>query len=74
MNNTIFLVGNKLHSMLDGWREKYPDHFKGSESRRKQYHRLVMEVIKVSDHVTESHIVKKVCNGVILDRKTAMAR
>ena len=74
LNNTIFLVGNKLHSMLDDWRAKYPEHFKGSESRRKQYHRLVMEVIKVSDHVTESHIVKKVCSSVILDRKTAKDR
>ena len=74
LNSTIFLIGNKIHGMMDDWRAKYPEHFKGSESRRKQYHRLVLEVIKVSDPVTESHIVKKVCSGVILDRKAAMAR
>jgi len=74
LNSTIFLIGNKIHGMMDAWRAKYPEHFKGSESRRKQYHRLVLEVIKVSDPVTGSHIVKKVCSGVILDRKAAMAR
>ena len=74
LNSTIFLIGNKIHGMMDAWRAKYPEHFKGSESRRKQYHRLVLEVIKVSDPVTESHIVKKVCSGVVLDRKAAMAR
>jgi len=74
LNRTIFLIGNKIHGMMDDWRAKYPEHFKGSESRRKQYHRLVLEVIKVSDPVTESHIVKKVCNGVVLDRKAAMSR
>ena len=74
LNSTIFLIGNKIHGMMDSWRAKYPEHFKGSESRRKQYHRLVLEVIKVSDPVTESHIVKKVCSGVVLDRKAAMAR
>ena len=74
LNSTIFLIGNKIHGVMDDWRAKYPEHFKGSESRRKQYHRLVLEVIKVSDPVTESHIVKKVCSGVVLDRKAAMAR
>ena len=74
LNSTIFLIGNKIHGMMDDWRAKYPEHRHGSESRRKQYHRLVMEVIKVSDRVTESHIVSKVCNGVILDRKAAMDR
>ena len=74
LNSTIFLIGNKIHGMMDAWREKYPEHFKGSESRRKQYHRLVLEVIKVSDPVTESHIVKKVCSGVVLDRKAVMSR
>ena len=74
LNSTIFLIGNKIHGMMDDWRAKYPEHFKGSESRRKQYHRLVLEVIKVSDPVTESHIVKKVCSGVILDRKAAKNR
>ena len=74
LNSTIFLIGNKIHGMMDAWREKYPEHFKGSESRRKQYHRLVLEVIKVSDPVTESHIVKKVCSGVVLDRKAAKNR
>ena len=73
LNSTIFLIGNKIHGMMDAWRAKYPEHFKGSESRRKQYHRLVLEVIKVSDPVTESNIVKKVCSGVVLDRKAAMA-
>ena len=72
LNSTIFLIGNKIHGMMDDWRAKYPEHRHGSESHRKQYHRLVMEVIKVSDRVTESHIVSKVCNGVILDRKAAM--
>ena len=74
LNSTIFLIGNKIHGVMDDWRAKYPEHFKGSESRRKQYHRLVLEVIKVSDPVTELHIVKKVCSGVVLDRKAAMAR
>ena len=74
LNSTIFLIGNKIHGMMDAWRAKYPEHFKGSESRRKQYHRLVLEVIKVSDPVTGSHIVKKVCSGVVLDRKAAMSR
>jgi len=73
LNSTIFLIGNKIHGVMDAWREKYPEHFKGSESRRKQYHRLVLEVIKVSDPVTGSHIVKKVCSGVVLDRKAAVA-
>ena len=73
LNSTIFLIGNKIHGMMDAWRAKYPEHFKGSESRRKQYHRLVLEVIKVSDPVTGSHIVKKVCSGVVLDRKAAIA-
>ena len=72
LNSTIFLIGNKIHGMMDDWRAEYPEHRHGSESHRKQYHRLVMEVIKVSDRVTESHIVSKVCNGVILDRKAAM--
>ena len=71
LNSTIFLIGNKIHGMMDDWRAKYPEHRHGSESHRKQYHRLVMEVIKVSDRVTESQIVSKVCNGVILDRKRA---
>jgi len=71
LNSTIFLIGNKIHGMMDDWRAKYPEHRCGSESHRKQYHRLVMEVIKVSDRVTESQIVSKVCNGVILDRKRA---
>ena len=74
LNSTIFLIGNKIHGMMDDWRAKYPEHRHGSESHRKQYHRLVMEVIKVSDRVTESHIVSKVCNGVILDRKAAMGK
>ena len=74
LNSTIFLIGNKIHGMMDDWRAKYPEHRHGSESHRKQYHRLVMEVIKVSDRVTESQIVSRVCNGVILDRKAAMGR
>jgi hypothetical protein len=40
-------------------------------SRRDQYHRLITDVLKISDRKVEAKIVGVVCKGIVLDRKTA---
>jgi len=72
LNDTVFRMGGKLGSMVDDWRVAYPDHFHGTVSRRDQYHRLIMDILKVTDLDVEGRIVSKICKGVMLDRKTAM--
>jgi hypothetical protein len=72
LNNTVYWVGNKLGRIVSDWRVAYPDHFRGSDSRREQYHRLVMDVTDVRDRDVEARIASKICKGVILDRKVAM--
>ena len=70
--DSVFRVGRKLGSIVDDWKMAYPEHFRGSVSRREQYHRLIMDILKVSDLDVEGRIASKVCKGVVLDRKTAM--
>jgi hypothetical protein len=60
--------------MVDDWRVAYPDHFRGTETRRNQYHRLITDILKVSDLEIEARIASKVCKGIVLDRKTVMER
>jgi len=72
--NSVFLVGRKLGRMVDDWRVVYPDHFRGTVSRREQYHRLVTDIMRVNDLDVEARITSKVCKGVILDRKSIMDR
>ena len=70
--DSVFRVGRKLGSIVDDWKMAYPDHFRGTVSRREQYHRLIMDILKVSDLDMEGRIASKVCKGVVLDRKEAM--
>jgi len=70
LNNSVYKVGRLLGNMVDDWRTTYPDHFRGSDSRREQYHRLITNILKVSDGDIEARIVSKVCKGIILDRKS----
>jgi hypothetical protein len=72
--DSVFRVGRKLGSIVDDWKMAYPDHFRGTVSRREQYHRLIMDILKVSDLDVEGRIASKVCKGIVLDRKTAMDR
>ena len=72
LNKTVYWVGNKLGRIVSDWRTAYPDHFRGSDSRREQYHRLIMDMTKVRDLDVEARIASKICKGVILDRKEAM--
>jgi hypothetical protein len=74
LNNTVYWVGNKLSRIVSDWRVAYPDHFRGSDSRREQYHRLVMDVTNVRDRDVEARIASKICKGVVLDRNVAMER
>jgi hypothetical protein len=67
-------VGRKLGRMVDDWKVAYPDHFRGTVSRREQYHRLIMDIMKVNDIDVEGRIASKVCKGVVLDRKGVMER
>ena len=59
--------------IVDEWKVVYPEHFRGTVSRREQYHRLIMDILKVSDLEVEARIASKLCKGIILDRKTAKA-
>jgi len=70
LNNSVYKVGRLLGNMVDDWRDTYPDHFRGSDFRREQYHRLITNILKVSDGEIEARIASKVCKGVILDRKS----
>ena len=72
--NSVFLVGRKLGRMVDDWRVVYPDHFRGTVSRREQYHRLVTDIMRVNDLDVEARITSKVCKGIVLDRKAVMER
>ena len=72
--NSVFLVGRKLGRMVDDWRVVYPDHFRGTVSRRDQYHRLVTDIMRVNDLDVEARITSKVCKGIVLDRKAVMDR
>jgi len=74
LNNSVYKVGQLLGIIVDDWRETYPEHFRGSDSRREQYHRLITNILKVSDGDIETRISNKVCKGVILDRKAAMMK
>jgi hypothetical protein len=74
LNDTVYRMGGKLGSMVEEWRVAYPDHFRGTVSRREQYHRLVSDIIKVGDLDIEARISSKICKGVILDRKEAMGK
>jgi hypothetical protein len=74
LNDTVFRMGGKLGRVVPEWQEEYPDHFHGTVSRREQYHRLITDVIKVSDLEIEARIASKVCKGVVLDRKEAMGQ
>jgi hypothetical protein len=73
LNDSVYRVGCKLGSMVDDWRVTYPEHFRGTVSRREQYHRLISDVIKVGDLEIEARIASKLCKGIILDRKAAKA-
>ena len=70
--NSVYKVGQKLGRMVDDWRLVYPDHFRGTVTRREQYHRLISDIMKVHDSDVEARITSKVCKAVILDRKTVM--
>ena len=72
LNNSVYKVGRLLGMVVDDWRDTYPEHFRGSDSRREQYHRLITNILKVSDGDVEARIASKVCKGVVLDRKAAM--
>jgi hypothetical protein len=52
----------------------YPDHFRGTASRREQYHRLITNTLKAHDGEEEARIASKICKGVVLDRKAVMDR
>jgi len=71
---SVFLVGRKLGRMIDDWRVAYPDHFRGTVSRREQYHKLIMDIMKVNDLDIEARIASKVCKGIVLDRNAVMER
>lgn len=72
--HSVFLIGRKLGRMVDDWRVVYPDHFRGTVTRREQYHRLIADIMRVNDLDVEARIASKVCKGVILDRKSIMDR
>ena len=72
--DSVYFVGRNLGGMIQDWQKAYPDHYHGTESRRKQYHRLVDDVMSVIDKSVEAQIASKVCKGIVLDRKTAMDR
>ena len=72
--DSVYCVGRKLGGMIQDWQQAYPDHYHGTESRRKQYHRLVDDAMSVIDKNIEAQIASKVCKGIVLDRKTAMDR
>jgi hypothetical protein len=72
--NSVYFVGCKLGKIVDDWRVAYPDHFRGTVTRREQYHRLITDIIKVGDLDIEAQIASKVCKGIVLDRKTVMER
>jgi hypothetical protein len=74
LNDTVYRMGGKMGRMVDDWRIAYPDHFRGTVSRREQYHRLISDIIKVGDLDIEARIASKICKGVVLDRKVAMDR
>ena len=74
LNDTVYWVGNKLSRIVGDWRVAYPDHFRGTDSRREQYHRLIMDVTKVRDLDVEARIASKICKGVVLDRKVLAKR
>jgi hypothetical protein len=74
LNDSVYRVGRKLGRMVDDWKVTYPEHFRGTVSLREQYHRLIMDILKVSDLDVEGRIASKVCKGVVLDRKVAMER
>jgi len=74
LNDTVYIVGRKLNNVVPAWREAYPDHYRGTASRRNQYHRLIADVLKVSDLKVEAKIVCVVCKGIVLDRKAAAVR
>ena len=69
LNNTLYFVGKKLGNVVPEWRETYPDHFRGTDLRRNQYHKLIVEVMKVDDVKLEDRNVGVVCKNIILDRK-----
>ena len=69
LNNTLYFVGKKLGNVVPEWRETYPDHFRGTDSRRNQYHKLIVEVTKVDDVKLEDRNVGIVCRSIVLDRK-----
>ena len=72
--DSVYYVGRKLGGMIQDWQKAYPDHYHGTESRRKQYHRLVDDAMSVIDKSVEAQIASKVCKGIVLDRKIAMDR
>jgi hypothetical protein len=72
--NSVYFVGGKMGSVVEDWRVAYPDHFRGTASRREQYHRLITNITKVVDVEIEAQIASKVCKGIVLDRKAAMER
>jgi hypothetical protein len=72
LNDSVYIVGRKLNNAVVAWREEYPDHYRGTVSRRNQYHRLITNILKVSDLSVEAKITSVVCKGIVLDRKTAM--
>ena len=74
LNDSVYRMGRKLGRMVDDWKVAYPEHFRGTVSLREQYHRLIMDILKVSDLDVEGRIASKVCKGVVLDRKVAMER
>jgi hypothetical protein len=71
LNNSLYFIGRKISNTVPEWRETYPDHFRGTESRRNQYHTLIVEVLKVDDRKLEDRNVGIVCRSIVLDRKTA---
>jgi len=73
LNNTLYFIGKKLGNVVPEWRETYPDHFRGTDSRRNQYHKLIVEVTKVDDVKLEDRNVGIICRSLVLDRKTAKA-
>ena len=71
LNNSLYFIGKKLSNVVPEWRETYPDHFRGTDSRRNQYHTLIVEVTKVDDVKLEDRNVGIICRSLVLDRKTA---
>ena len=67
--NSVYFVGRKMSSVVDDWKLVYPDHFRGTASRREQYHRLITNTLKTHDLEEEARIASKICKGVVLDRK-----